>query len=54
MIIGDNRISRMRYGQHFLNSISGRKEIVFDENMLFKLLDDWFNNRTLEEDLNEQ
>ncbi len=42
VIIGDNRVSRMRYGQHFLNSIPGKKEIVFEEQDLFRLLDDWF------------
>ncbi len=45
VIIGDNRVSRMRYGQHFLNSISGKKEIVFEEESLFTLLDDWFSRQ---------
>ncbi|WP_456443583.1 helicase C-terminal domain-containing protein [Caldithrix abyssi] len=48
VIIGDNRVSRMRYGQHFLNSISGRKEIVFDEESFFELLHEWFENRPQE------
>ncbi|NOX88529.1 MAG: DEAD/DEAH box helicase [Calditrichaeota bacterium] len=42
VIIGDNRVSRMRYGQYFLNSISGRKEIVYEEDELFRILGDWF------------
>ncbi|APF19745.1 DNA polymerase III, epsilon subunit [Caldithrix abyssi DSM 13497] len=48
VIIGDNRVSRMRYGKHFLNSISGRKEIVFDEESFFELLHEWFKNRPQE------
>ncbi len=54
VIIGDNRVSRMRYGQHFLNSISGRKEIAFDENTLFELLNDWFKRRLQEENADDQ
>ncbi len=47
VIIGDNRVSRMRYGQHFLNSIPGKKEIIFEEEHLFELLENWFNNKKL-------
>ncbi len=49
VIIGDNRVSRMRYGQHFLESIFGQKQIVFKEEELYTLLENWFTEKKIEE-----
>ncbi len=52
VIIGDNRVSRMRYGRHFLDSIFGTKKIAFKEEELFETLNQWFEQKTAKEKAN--
>ncbi len=52
VIIGDNRVSRMRYGQHFLDSIFGSKHIARKEEELFDRLNRWFLQKTEKENEN--
>jgi ATP-dependent DNA helicase DinG len=44
VIVGDNRLSRMQYGQQFLNSLPVEADIYREKEILFSALDKWFND----------
>ncbi len=52
VIIGDNRVSRMRYGRFFLDSIMGTKQIASKEEELFETLNQWFSEKKVKDEQN--
>lgn len=42
VIVGDNRLSRMQYGQHFLNSLPVDADIYKNEQQMLSSLESWF------------
>jgi Rad3-related DNA helicase len=45
VLVCDNRLSRMQYGQHFLNSLPVEGKIFRDSDTLFAELKDWFGQK---------
>ena len=46
VLVCDNRLSRMQYGKHFLNSLPVQGKIFYDSDSLFTEMENWFNNRS--------
>ena len=44
VIVCDNRLSRMQYGQQFLNSLPVEAKIFNDKESMFSELESWFSN----------
>jgi len=44
VIVCDNRLSRMQYGQQFLNSLPVNAKIFKDKDTMFSELESWFSN----------
>ncbi len=45
VIVADNRLSRMQYGQQFVNSLPVAGDVYFDEKSMLDALVDWFNEK---------
>ena len=45
VMVCDNRLSRMKYGQHFLESLPVKAKIFHDRSELLADLDDWFSKK---------
>lgn len=46
VLVCDNRLSRMQYGKHFLNSLPVQGKIFYDSDSLFTEMENWFNKRS--------
>ena len=47
VIICDNRLVRMQYGQQFLNSLPVQAQVFKDKTSLFQILEQWFKNKNV-------
>ena len=49
VLVCDNRLSRMQYGQQFLNSLPVDGRVIKDKDNLFTELETWFTKKVIQQ-----